>query len=241
MLPSQHLEDIVTFHNVCKQNGLVLLDKQLNIFEKYVRLLLDWNNRINLISHKDEANIWTKHILHSISILFKIELPKKSRIIDIGTGGGLPGIPIKIVRPDLTFLLLDATRKKTEAIMDIVRNLGIEGVEIKWGRAEEIGLHTEYNARFDFAFARAVAPLPLLVKWAKPFLYNKFREKDERINDRIWPMAPALIALKGGDLSEEIRKVRKKYRSLTVRELSIGNSVLNNDLKKKIVVVEYQN
>jgi len=91
------------FRTLCVKNGFIPTDLQLEQLNQYVRLLLDWNKKINLISRKDEENVWTYHILHSISPLFKFRVTEGSRFVDIGSGGGLPGIPLKILRPDILF------------------------------------------------------------------------------------------------------------------------------------------
>lgn len=123
------------FRTLCVKNGFIPTDLQLEQLNQYVQLLLDWNKKINLISRKDEENIWTYHILHSISPLFKIKMMEGSRIVDIGSGGGLPGIPLKILRPDISLLCLDATRKKTNSISQMVDELKLESVHVLWGES----------------------------------------------------------------------------------------------------------
>jgi 16S rRNA (guanine527-N7)-methyltransferase len=207
------------FRNICTKNGFTPSEPQLEQLDHYVNLLLDWNKKINLISRKDEENIWTYHILHCISPLFKINILEGSKMVDIGTGGGLPGIPIKILRPDISLLCLDATRKKAGAVSQMVNDLDLHEVEIVWGRAEEIGVQPKYLHKFDLAIARAVAPLNELVSWSMGFLKkgqsDPTASKDEAVRMNI--TSPALIAYKGGDLEKEIEISKRKFpRSNTV-------------------------
>ncbi len=132
--------------------------------------MLEWNKKINIISRKDEENVWTYHILHSISPLFKIEIKQNSAIVDIGTGGGLPGIPIKILRPDISMLCIDSTGKKINAVSQMITDLKLNNIHALWGRAEEIGSQPEYAGKFDVVIARAVAPLKDLFIGLKFFL-----------------------------------------------------------------------
>jgi 16S rRNA (guanine527-N7)-methyltransferase len=149
-------ENKIWFRTLCIRNGLTPTDLQLEQLDQYVNLLLGWNKKINLISRKDEKNVWTYHVLHSISPLFKMKMIEGSRMVDIGSGGGLPGIPIKILRPDIFLLSLDATMKKVSAVSQIIDELKLKNINAVWGRAEEICKQSEYFRKFDFAIARAV-------------------------------------------------------------------------------------
>jgi 16S rRNA (guanine527-N7)-methyltransferase len=216
------------FRTICRKNGLEPTDEQLLQLEDYVRLLLDWNARVNLISRKDEANVWQSHILHSAGILLRAEIPVGSRILDLGTGGGLPGIPLKVLRPDLKIVLLDATKKKIDAVQEMIARMGLRSISTVWGRAEEVGTLPAYARSFDLVVARAVAALDDLVKWSKPFL------REPRTGGR-------LITLKGGDLEGEIRHARNVsgVKNVTVHELAFAEAgdFLASD--KKIVVVDF--
>jgi 16S rRNA (guanine(527)-N(7))-methyltransferase RsmG len=234
-------EKRVWFYGVCRANGIVLSDLQLDQIETYVNLLLDWNKKINLVSRKDEENIWTFHILHSISLLFHIELPQGCRIVDIGTGGGLPGIPIKIFRPDISILCLDSTGKKIKAVSEMILDLHLNNITAIWGRAEEIGVQKEHAGTFDFAFARAVAPLSDLVGWAKPFL--KMKPGNVAIIERkekFLLTEPALLVYKGGELTKEVEMAKKKYTDIQIilREIVFEKSFDLNVSDKKLIIVD---
>ncbi len=241
---------LLWFQTVCRQNGLILADHQIKLFQRYVELLLEWNKKINLISKQDEAKIWQHHFFHCVSILFKIQFPAKSKILDLGTGGGLPGIPLKIVLPDTLLTLLDSTQKKIMAVKDVMAKLSLIDVQAVWGRAEELGKTKGYHRAFDIVVARGVAPLKKLTKWSFPFLrLNKANDKNagyEHLGSgslhplhRIEP--PALIAFKGGNVEIEINRVRvnKQIRSVNVIDLIFQGSELPATAEKKIVIVKF--
>ena len=230
---------------VCAQNGIRLSDEQLQSVELLATLLLDWNKKINLVSRRDEENFWTSHILHCLSLLFKVDLPADATILDLGTGGGLPGLPLKIARPDLLFTLLDSTQKKINVVNDIIAALGLRGINAVWGRAEELGKTKEHNHRYDVVVARAVASLKDLVRWSEPFLKTggtttslTAATTGDQTRRRIGK--PTLIALKGGDLNGEIEQIQKlpQVKTITVLDLTLKGSSQFDGSEKKIVLVE---
>jgi len=109
--------------HICRDNGLRLEDRQVDLLRRYVDLLRGWNARVNLISRRDEENIWWSHILHSLSFLFFLQPGQGMRLLDLGTGGGLPGIPLAILRNDLHIVLLDSIRKKTAAVQEMAEQM----------------------------------------------------------------------------------------------------------------------
>jgi 16S rRNA (guanine(527)-N(7))-methyltransferase RsmG len=229
-------------HTLCMKNGFMLTELQLEQLNQYVNLLIDWNKKINLISRRDEENIWTYHILHCISILFKLKLCDGCRIVDIGTGGGLPGIPIKILRPDISLLCLDATRKKTNAVLQMVDELKMNNISIVWGRAEELGRQSEYMHKFDFAIARAVCQLHELIALSMNFLVKRTQTKlyeQASARDFMEPNPPALIAFKGGDLTKEIDLARRRFPKVEIIPVDLtfeGSEQLIASDKKVLVV-----
>ena len=222
-----------------------LSDEQVGSLEKLSILLLDWNKKINLISRRDEENIWTSHILHCLTPLFKVDLPLGARILDLGTGGGLPGIPLKIARPDLALTLIDSTQKKINVVKSLIEELGLKQIDALWGRAEEIGTSKDHARRYDVVIARAVASLKDLVQWSEPFLKNSAASLTTNA-DAVEPQArvqirkPTLIALKGGDLEGEIGQIRthRNVESITVIDLTLNGSTQLEGADKKIVLVE---
>jgi 16S rRNA (guanine527-N7)-methyltransferase len=237
-------EKKIWFRDICIQNGLIPTEEQLEQLAYYVVLLLEWNKKINIISRKDEENVWTYHILHSISPLFKIEINYKSAMVDIGTGGGLPGVPIKILRPDLSVLCIDSTGKKVKALSQMIQDIELDKIHAMWGRAEEIGLQSEYTGKFDFAIARAVAPLKDILYWAKPFLKKNETKKDvvkTILNSRIDPNPPALLVFKGGDLSQELEIAKRNHGQIEVQtyDLTFKGSEQLIASDKKFLVIHY--
>ena len=227
---------------VCERNGIILTQQQVSALSAFAERVLSWNSKINLLSRADSENIWKSHILHSLAPLFVVDIPKGIRILDLGSGGGFPGIPLSIVRNDLQITLLDSIRKKSVALQDMVDGLGLPNVRIKLGRAEEFAASTE---RFDIVIARAVAPLIELIKWSRPLLVTR----QERTNDATNPdrlkrkvvKLPSLIAMKGGDLEGEIQTARIKMKGIHIEtvNLSFVGSVEAGLEEKKLVIVEF--
>lgn len=179
-------------------------DKQIKQFRLLKDLYEDWNSKINVISRKDIESLYEKHVLHSLSIAAVIEFEAGTQIIDIGTGGGFPGIPLAIFFPEVQFYLVDSIAKKLKVVEEVVLATGLENVTIQHSRAEEIK-----NRRFDFAVSRAVAPLKDLWRWSKPLI--------KKGNDQELPNG--LICLKGGDLSAEISESDLRPRIVFIEEI----------------------
>jgi 16S rRNA (guanine527-N7)-methyltransferase len=227
-------EPALVLRTICRKNGLVLSDEQIGNLGSYVERLLEWNKTINLISRRDEQNIWFSHILHSLSPLFYVEIPPGFRVLDLGSGGGLPGIPLAIARGDISVLLLDSIRKKTTATADIAAVLHLDNVAITTGRAEEFAI--KEAGRFDLVLARAVASLEELCRWSKPLV----RKARQPVLDSAKAAAPHLLALKGGDLEEEIRRAGRNERlAITVIKMVFEGSLELGLEDKKLVLVNF--
>ena len=165
-------------------------EKQSEQFKMLGPLYTEWNEKINVISRKDIDSLYQKHILHSLAIAAQFSFTPGLEIIDIGTGGGFPGIPLAIFFPEVKFYLSDSIAKKIKVVSEVSNALELQNVESHHVRAETIK-----GRKFDFAVSRAVAPLKDLWKWSKPLLRN-----DRKLED----YKNGLICLKGGDLTEEI-------------------------------------
>lgn len=165
-------------------------ERQLGQFRQLEALYTEWNAQINVISRKDIDSLYGKHVLHSLAIATTFEFTDGQRILDIGTGGGFPGIPLAIYFPEVEFVLADSIRKKLTVVEEVVKALQLTNVKTHWGRVEDIGAKNS----FDFAVSRAVAPLGDLWRWAKPLLRKGQNGEFEN----------GLVCLKGGDLHEEI-------------------------------------
>jgi 16S rRNA (guanine527-N7)-methyltransferase len=166
---------------------------QLRQFEALGDLYKEWNAKINVISRKDIDGLYEKHVLHSLAIAAVFDFPAGTDIIDIGTGGGFPGVPLAIFFPQLHFHLVDSINKKLKIVEAVKEAVGLTNVTTQHIRAEEI-----HNRKFDFAVSRAVAPLKELWKWSRTLLKNSQFEKEGSI------YKSGLICLKGGDLAQEI-------------------------------------
>lgn len=173
-------------------------------FEQLLPLYKDWNEKINVVSRKDIDQLYLHHVLHSLSIAAIVEFKKGTSIIDIGCGGGFPGIPLAIFFPEVKFHLVDSIGKKLKVVNEVAAAIGLQNVTTQHTRAEEIK-----NRKFDFAISRAVAPLLELWTWAKPLI------KPAGINE----MANGLICLKGGDLHQEISESKTRPKMMSIYDI----------------------
>jgi len=234
-----HVEHSLAFSNTCRDNGLRLSPQQIELFRKYVELLREWNGKVNLVSRKDEENVWGSHILHSVSFLFGRSLPGNIRLLDIGTGGGLPGIPLAIVNSGWSVTLMDSIGKKVLATRDIAERLGMGNIEVVNGRAEEPSVVRERRGAYDIVVARGVASLAQLAKWSRPYL--KRRTLPDPLLAQEETAVPSLVAYKGGDLESELQELRIKVpgAAADVRALVFSGSADAGLEEKKIVVVQF--
>jgi 16S rRNA (guanine527-N7)-methyltransferase len=191
---NQITEQIILLTEKLKVLSWSLSERQIKQFQIYLEELISWNQRTNLISPHDEAKIVTKHFFEALAILDVFDVPPNSYIIDIGTGAGLPGLPIKIVRPDLNMTLVDSKRMKTLFLKSVVAKMELSNIEIVNERAEVLNTQAEFDRRFDFTLARAVTNLRDLYLWSNPLLKSN----------------GSLLALKGGDLTAELENLSSK-------------------------------
>jgi len=169
-----------------------LSPQQQASFNKLSALYETWNSRINVISRKDMDNFYERHVLHALSIAEFISFHAGAHILDLGTGGGFPGIPLAILFPDTHFTLCDSIGKKMQVVNAVTEELQLENITPVLGRAESLA-----PAQFDFIVTRAVAPMRDLIHLGRPLLSKK----------HIHPVPNGIIALKGGDLKEELKGI----------------------------------
>ncbi len=169
--------------------------RQKEQFSALYKIYTEWNDKINVISRKDSEFLYIHHVLHSLSVARFINFPTGSSILDLGTGGGFPGIPLAILYPEVSFFLCDSVRKKIEVVNNVVSSVNLKNVVAQQSRAEDL------SVKFDFIVSRAVAELPELVTWSYPLL----------ISGKINGIDRGLISLKGGNLNNEIAKTEKKF------------------------------
>lgn len=177
---------------------------QLSQLEALLPLYKEWNEKINVISRKDIDALYLNHVLHSLSIAALNEFKPGAQVVDIGTGGGFPGIPLAIFFPEVEFLLVDSIGKKLKVVDAVAQSIGIKNIQTQHSRIEDIK-----NRTFDFAVSRAVAPLKDLWRWAKPIV-RKGHDSE---------MANGLICLKGGDLHQEISKSMTRPSLFDIQEI----------------------
>ena len=170
-----------------------LSDRQAEQFAQLDALYRDWNSKINVISRKDIENLYEHHVLHSLAIAKLVPFQPDTTIMDVGTGGGFPGIPLAILFPECRFLLIDSIGKKIKVASEVVKALGLTNVICKQERVEE------EKQKFDFVVSRAVMPLPDLVKLVRKNISKKHRNA----------VPNGLVVLKGGDLKEELRPFKE--------------------------------
>lgn len=166
--------------------------KQLEQFQRLEPLYRDWNEKINVISRKDLDSLYEKHVLHSLSIAAAYDFAPGMEVVDLGTGGGFPGIPLAIYFPEVRFHLVDSIGKKLKVVDAVAQAIGLTNVTTAHSRVEDI-----HHRKFDTVVSRAVAPLKDLWQWSRPLLKKHPARPDD--------MDPfGLICLKGGDLAQEI-------------------------------------
>ena len=173
-----------------------LSEKQLDQFSQLESLFKFWNEQINVISRKDTENFYERHVLHSLGIAKVIEFSDGSEILDIGTGGGFPGIPLAILFPNCSFTLVDSIGKKIKVASEVAAAIGLTNVQGIHERAENI------SGKFDFIVSRAVTAMPSFLQWTK----GKFKLSKKHA------LANGILYLKGGDLSEEMKPVKQKNK-----------------------------
>ena len=173
-----------------------LSQKQFYQFEQLGELYQDWNAKINVISRKDIDELYVRHVLHSLGIAKVVEFKEETEILDIGTGGGFPGIPLAILFPKANFHLVDSIGKKIKVVQGIVESLKLTNVKASHARAEDI------SGKFDFVVSRAVTRVKPFYRWVK----GKFNKAS--INDK----KNGILFLKGGDLKEELLESKLRYK-----------------------------
>jgi 16S rRNA (guanine527-N7)-methyltransferase len=224
--------------SLIRKNGIPIESSQFKQLETYVDLLLGWNRKINLISRKDEEQIWVNHILLSLSFGFQFHFPEGSRILDIGTGGGLPGIPLSILYPNTEFFLVDSIRKKTNAVDLMINALKLKNVSIARARAEELQVSSSFRP-FDSVIARSVSAVTNLISWSLPLLRYATTEELVPQSGNLPLPAPALISLKGGDITGEIGEATRAHPDVIFEVIDLsfaGQEFLLNQDKKFVVV-----
>ena len=177
-----------------------LTQLQISQFSQLQELYKDWNLKINVVSRKDIDELYLRHVLHSLGIAKVVQFKSNTKVLDVGTGGGFPGIPLAILFPETQFHLVDSIGKKIKVVNDVSEGLGLQNIKTTHGRVEEI------KGTYDFIVSRAVAQMETFVRWTK----GKINKKQQH------PIKNGILYLKGGDLSDELNK----YTSATIYDLT---------------------
>jgi 16S rRNA (guanine527-N7)-methyltransferase len=180
-----------------------LTPQQKEQFSRLEDLYHSWNEQINVISRKDTDNFYERHVLHSLGIAKVMEFKSGSDILDIGTGGGFPGIPLAILYPECNFTLVDSIGKKIKVVNEVARELGLTNVKGIHERAEKV------PGQFDFIVSRAVTAMPAFINWTKG--------KVKKVNSNYLPNG--ILYLKGGDLTDELRPLKHAYRVFELKDI----------------------
>lgn len=214
---------IKTLEDGFKQLNIPYGNKTEEKFIKYRELLKEWNQKINITSIEDDEDIYIKHFLDSILLLNSENINESKSIIDVGTGGGFPGYPLKIVNDNYKVTLLDSLRKRIDFLEEVKNTLELHNVDLIHGRAEDFGQNPDYRERFDICVSRAVAPLNVLCEYCLPFVKvgGYFAAyKSENISQEIEGSENAISKL-GGKIKE-------------VKEINLPHT----DIVRKIVIIE---
>lgn len=177
---------------------LALTPVQLDAFSQYAGLLHTWNQKFNLTAVRHPDEIWSRHFLDSLTCLRVMRGTPLHKVIDVGTGAGFPGLPLKIVHPEIHLTLVESVGKKAAFCAEVVRLLGLENVEIQTARAEELGQSPAHREQYDWAVARAVAPLPVLAEYLLPFV----------------KAGGKMLAQKGKETEQEVKQAENAFTTL---------------------------
>ncbi|WP_018628516.1 16S rRNA (guanine(527)-N(7))-methyltransferase RsmG [Niabella aurantiaca] len=186
---------------------------QLEQFKALEGLYKDWNEKINVISRKDIDGLYEKHVLHSLSIAAVFNFQPGTQVVDLGAGGGFPGVPLAIFFPGVTFLLVDSIGKKLKVVDAVSEAIGLKNLQTRHCRIEDVK-----DKKFDFVVSRAVAPLKDLWQWSKPLIRKDPAKHTTRLIEK-GDHAPGLICLKGGDLTEEIFESGTRPHIMAINDL----------------------
>ena len=217
--------DFTKFRNSMNSIGIELTNSQLNAFETYYDMLIDRNKVMNLTAITEFDEVMDKHFLDSVYLFRSIELKADYKLIDIGTGAGFPGIPLKIVFPELKITLLDSLNKRVGFLNDVIDELNLNDIEAIHGRAEDIARDKTYRASYDIAVSRAVANLSTLSEYCLPFV----------------KIGGKFVSYKSGDCADEVDNAKSAIHFLGGKINKIDEFSYSNNSRSFIVIDKVMN
>lgn len=214
---TKRLEDIL------KEENIELSKEEIQEFQEYKLLLQEWNKVMDLTNIIEDEDVFYKHFLDSLLIMKYFDFEDKKEIIDIGTGAGFPGLPMKIVKKDLKITLMDSLNKRIKFLKEVIDKLQLKEIDAIHGRAEEMGRDSEYREKYDYAVSRAVARLNTLVEYTLPFVKE----------------GGYFISMKGPNIQEEVEEAKNAVKELGGEIVKVEEYELaNTDNHRSIVIIK---
>ncbi len=204
-----------------EKSNIELTQKQVDDFNRYYELLIEWNEKMNLTALTEENDVALKHFCDSVLLLNYADIPENSSLIDVGTGAGFPSVPLKIMRPDIKLCLLDSLNKRLVFLKEVVSELNLQNVEIVHSRAEDGAKNTKLREKFDFATSRAVAQLNVLSEYCLPYV----------------KIGGAFLAMKGKYSEEEIANAKTAIKTLGGKTQKVSTYNLADSSERTIINV----
>jgi 16S rRNA (guanine527-N7)-methyltransferase len=213
--------DAVTLRQLAAKQGIVLSEEQLQQFEMYYELLVEWNEKMNLTGITEKPQVYEKHFYDSITPAFYYDFSKVESVIDVGSGAGFPGIPLKICFPSLKLTILDSLNKRLLFLQEVTKQLDLQNVSFVHSRAEDAGRDKNYREQFDLATARAVARMNVLSEFCLPFVKP----------------GGAFLVMKGANIEEELNEGKKAIKTLGGKTEKVETLFLPEEQAERNIVI----